>query len=214
MLKRIKGKFPLYPIHLGLAEYSEYRDLSEIDHDIMLSGFSSSFDSYHNFKKSICAQGYDATRRQISDDIAHISCSKEVFESYSKEEILQKFPLIRGRYFRDTSSGVKIPDKFRAVPRGREDEAPLIISDKYYYGYLLMKYSVGLWCNYTSAPHDGSIRYLEELEKAGVARYVIYNREYGKIGKILTKQFQVFLKKDLQQDKNRVKKGFSQQFWI
>jgi len=206
MLKRIKDTFPWYPIRIDLAEHAKYSDIPEISHDVTLSGYYHDSDTYSNFKREINAQGYDTTRCLIYDDVSYLACSRTVFESYTKEEILRRFPLVRGRNYRDSSMQVAVPYRHRVAPRGREDEAPFIISDKFYYSYLLMRYSVGLWVTYSSAPYDSKVQKLEELERSRVVRHVIYNKEYEKIGKKITKQMQVFMRKDLQHDKNRAEK--------
>jgi len=215
LLKRVKDRFPLFPIRIGLAEFAKYEDLSEIGDDIILSGFYPHRDNFKNFKRNINSQNFDTTRSSFCHDVTYLGCSREVFEADTKENILQKFPLVRGRYFRDSSMQVEIPFKNRVTPKGREDEKPIIVSDKHYYSYLLMRYSVGLWVTFASSPYDEKLRFLEEIEGSKTMRYVIYSKEYEKIGKVITKQAQVFMRKDLQHDKNSAAKGRgSQRFRI
>jgi hypothetical protein len=212
MLRRIQKSFPMFSIKLGLAEFGKHEDLREIGHDIILSGYYSDSD-FRSFKKGLNDNGFDALRSVFSDDHAYVSCSKLVASLYPTQQILTEFPLIGGRFFKTVDSEEEIPLKYGIASRG-EKQTSSIVSDKYYYNYLLMRYSIGLWHAHESSVYDGGIMHLEKVAGSATKRHVIFKKKYAKIGAKLTKQVQVFMRKDLQDDKNRAEKGNLQQFRV
>jgi len=150
---------------------------------------------------------FETTRSFFCKDFSSIGCSEEIFQPGKEEDILKKYPLVRGRHFRDSSLTVQIPFKHRMMPTGRETDSPLIISDKFYYSYLLMRYSLGLWVTLDSAPYDRKVCVLEKIENSEADRHVIFKKGYERIGKVLAKQAGILFA-DLSQDKKRKESNF------
>jgi hypothetical protein len=213
MLRRIQKSFPMFSIKLGLAEFEKYEDLREIGHDIILSGYYSDND-FRTFKEGLNDNGFDTSRSCFFEDAAYIGCSKLVCELYTSQHILTNFPLLGGRFYRQSNSLEQITYKYGITPEGREAENAPIFSDKHYYNYLLMRYSVGLWMTFKSSPYDNGVYLLEGVRNSSLMRHVIFKRKYAKIGAKLTKQVQIFMRKDLQDDRNRATQGGIQRFRV
>lgn len=202
MLKRIQKHFPQHKFKLGLAEIGNYKGLAEIEQEIILSGHYKNSNIFE-MRKAAKDSGYYMDRSYFFKDKAFIAGPSALVKNPNdKIHMLSKFPLLKGRYFRDSSMKNIITVKYRLTPRGREKEDPFLVSDKFYYSYILMRHQIGLWITFDSAPIDKEVVKLENIEKSELERKVIFKKEYWRIGMVVKKQVQNFMRNEYKIHKN------------
>lgn len=161
---------PFSPVKLELFEARKAEELALTGSDLVFTAIYVGLIDYKDYVKDLYKHGYVSDRRLLVDKI-FFAASKEVLMDYGNDrsEVLAKKDVLFGRYLWVIGTAGYLNS---TVPDGREGSIVRVITDLYFYAYILMLHSAGIWSVCSSFPVDKSLVVLQDEAIGTLHRFI------------------------------------------
>lgn len=164
----VKQKEPFLPVKLELLEVREASALlNNANMDLVLVGDDRA--QFNGYLKELAKSGYIVSKCSYYEEV-FLAASKELVEtSGGAENVMQDAMILFGRLAGHDEY------LFSTAPASRKDADARIVSDLYFYAYLLMQHAVGIWHVHSSSLNkDHTVSVLQNEPIAAIYRCTLY----------------------------------------
>lgn len=179
----VKQKEPFLSVKLELVEARDTSDVSNDDIDLILGGGYPERSQFNLYLKELRKAGYIVSRPSYYEEV-FLAAAKELVEENNGEENVMKFsPILFGRL------AGRHEYLYSTAPASRKNIEARIVSDLYFYAYLLMQHAVGIWHIYSSClKKDKKMRVLQSTPVTAIIRCFFYPNRSVKLCRFISRR--------------------------